>query len=71
MEDMVKFGKAIENEQIHVYYILGVVSAIRPEHLLRLRVKLFDKNNNMINTWMKTFGKKTFSSHSTRQRLKH
>jgi integrase len=60
LDDMVKFGRAIENERIRVYYYLGVVSAIRPEHLLRLRKKLFDKNNNMINTWMKTFGKKNF-----------
>ena len=60
LEQMVKFGKAIENERIRVYYYLGVVSAIRPEHLLRLRKGLFDTENRMINTWMKTFGKKNF-----------
>jgi hypothetical protein len=43
LEDMVTFGKAIENERIRMYYYLGVVSAIRPEHLLRLRKGLFDK----------------------------
>jgi hypothetical protein len=34
LEEMVKFGKAIENDKIKVYYYLGVVSAIRPEHCL-------------------------------------
>lgn len=60
LEDMVTFGKALDNERVQVYYYLGVVSAIRPEHLLRLRKGLFDKSNNMINTFMKTFGKKNF-----------
>lgn len=60
LKDMVTFGKAIENKRIQVYYYLGCVSAIRPEHLLRLTVKLFDTKNNMINTFMKTFGKKNF-----------
>lgn len=60
LEDMVKFGKAIRHKRTKIYYYLGCTSAIRPEHLLRLRKKLFDKSNNMINTWMKTFGKKNF-----------
>jgi len=60
LEQMVKFGKTIDNERIQVYYYLGIVSAIRPEHLLRLTKGLFDTENRMINTWMKTFGKKNF-----------
>ena len=60
LEDMVTFGKAIQNERVKIYYYMGVVSAIRPEHLLRLRKGLFDIQNNMINTFMKTFGKKNF-----------
>ena len=60
LEQMIKFGKAIENERIQVYYYMGIVSAIRPEHLLRLTKGLFDTENRMINTWMKTFGKKNF-----------
>jgi integrase len=60
LEDMVKFGKAIRHKRTRIYYYLGCVSAIRPEHLLRLRKGLFDKQNNMINTWQKTFGKKNF-----------
>ena len=60
LEDMVSFGKALTNERIKIYYYLGTVSAIRPEHLLRLRKGLFDRENNMINTFMKTFGKKNF-----------
>ncbi|MGD0644548.1 MAG: hypothetical protein ABSA75_06555 [Candidatus Bathyarchaeia archaeon] len=58
LADMVTFGRAIKNKRIQVYYYLGVVSAIRPEHLLRLRKDRFDKENKMINTFMKTFGKK-------------
>jgi len=60
LEDMIKFGKAITHKRTRIYYYLGVTSAIRPEHLLRLRKSLFDKNNNMVNTWQKTFGKKNF-----------
>jgi len=60
LEDMVKFGKAIHHKRTKIYYYLGCVSAIRPEHLLRLRKSLFDKQNNMINTFQKTFGKKNF-----------
>ena len=60
LSDMVRFGKAITNKRIQVYYYLGVVSAIRPEHLCRLSKNLFDTENRMINTWMKTFGKKNF-----------
>jgi intergrase/recombinase len=60
LQDMVTFGKAIQNERVQTYYYLGIVSAIRPEHMLRLTKGLFDAQNNMINTWMKTFGKKNF-----------
>jgi hypothetical protein len=60
LEEMQKFGKAITHKRTKIYYYLGVTSAIRPEHLLRLRKSLFDKSNNMVNTWMKTFGKKNF-----------
>jgi integrase len=59
-EDVLKFHDAISNDRVKFYFELGIVSAIRPEHLLRLTKKLFDKPNRMINTWMKTFGKKNF-----------
>jgi integrase len=59
-EEMLKFHDAIENDRIRFFFELGTVSAIRPEHLLRLTKKLFDKPNRMINTWMKTFSKKNF-----------
>jgi len=59
-EEMLKFHDAIDNEKIRFYFELGTVSAIRPEHLLRLTKNLFDVPNRMINTWQKTFGKKNF-----------
>jgi len=60
LEEIKIFGKAIKNKKVKVYYYLGVVSAIRPEHILRLYKSLFDKQNNMINTFQKTFSKKNF-----------
>jgi len=60
LEEMLTFGKAIENKRVQAFYYLGIVSAIRPEHMLRLKKGLFDKNNNMINTWMKEFSNKNF-----------
>lgn len=59
-EDMITFGKALSNPRIQAFYYLGIVSAIRKEHILRLRKGLFDTQNNMINTFMKTYGKKNF-----------
>lgn len=59
-EDVLKFHDAIENERVRFYFELGIVSAIRPEHLLRLTKKLFDRPNRMINTWQKVFTKKNF-----------
>jgi integrase len=59
-EDVLKFHDAISNDRVKFYFELGIVSAIRPEHLLRLTKKLFDRPNRMINTWQKTFGKKNF-----------
>jgi hypothetical protein len=60
LEEMQTFGKAIENERICMYYYIGSVTTIRPEHLTRLYKSLFDRQNNMINTFQKTFGKKNF-----------
>jgi integrase len=59
-EEILKFHDAISNDRVKFYFELGIVSAIRPEHLLRLTKKLFDRPNRMINTWQKTFGKKNF-----------
>jgi integrase len=59
-EDVLKFHDAIENESLQFYFELGINTAIRPEHLLRLTKKLFDTKNRMINTWQKSFSKKNF-----------
>jgi integrase len=67
LEDLTKFKNALTSDQytfnaetIVFYFELAVQSAIRPEHLLRLRKNLFDLKNRQINTWMKTFSKKNF-----------
>jgi integrase len=59
-EDMLKLHDTITNDRVKFYFELGIVSAIRPEHLLRLTKRLFDKPNRMINTWQKVFTKKNF-----------
>lgn len=59
LQEMIDFGKAL-NPEIQPFYYIGLVSAIRKEHLLRLTKNLFDTQNNMINTFMKTFSKKNF-----------
>jgi len=59
-EDVLKFHDAISNDRVKFYFELGIVTAIRPEHITRLTKKLFDRPNRMINTWMKTFSKKNF-----------
>ena len=60
LEEVKKFGESIDNPIVKLYYRLGVVSAIRPEHLLRLTKGLIDRQNNMINTFQKTFSQKNF-----------
>jgi integrase len=59
-EDVLKFRDVIDSETIRFYYELGIQTAIRPEHLLRLRKNLFDLQNRQVNTWQKTFSKKNF-----------
>lgn len=59
-DDVLKFDRAIRNERVRFYFRLGIVSAIRPEHLLRLTKRLFDTQNRMINTFQKKFTKKNF-----------
>jgi intergrase/recombinase len=58
-EDVLKFRDALDNDY-KFYFELGIMTAIRPEHLLRLFKRLFDKPNRMVNTWQKTFSKKNF-----------
>jgi hypothetical protein len=71
-EEMLKFHDALGNERLKFYFELGTVSVIRPEHLLRLTKRLFDRPNRMINTWQKTFSKKNFffSFYTENMRLK-
>jgi integrase len=60
LEDVRKFAKELRNKTLKFYFELGIISGIRPEHLLKLYKSLFDTQNNMINTFQKTFGKKNF-----------
>jgi len=60
LEQIQKFGKEITHKRIQLYFYTGIVTAIRPQHLLRLTKGLFDRENNMITTWQKTFGIKNF-----------
>lgn len=59
-DDMITFGKAIKNKKVQMYYYVSVVSAMRPEHVLRLTKNLFDTRHRTINTWMKEFSNKNF-----------
>lgn len=59
-DDMIAFGKAIKNKKVQLYYYISVVSAMRPEHVLRIRKNLFDTRHRVINTWMKEFSNKNF-----------
>ena len=59
LEDVKAFRNALDTEY-KFYFELGIMTAIRPEHLLRLTKKLFDTRNRQVNTWQKTFSKKNF-----------
>ena len=59
-DEVLRFRDALGNDRIRFYFEFGIVTAIRPEHLLRLTKNLIDTRNRMINTWMKTFTKKNF-----------
>jgi integrase len=59
-EDVLKFHDAIEENSVRFYFELGINTAIRPEHMLKLTKRLFDVQNRMVNTWQKTFSKKNF-----------
>jgi hypothetical protein len=59
-ESVLKFRDALDSDKMRFYFELGIMIAIRPEHLLRLQKRLFDTPNRMVNTWQKTFSKKNF-----------
>jgi integrase len=60
LEQIRAFDKALTHEEINLFYRLAIVSAVRPQHILRLTKKLFDLENRQINTWQKEYGRKNF-----------
>jgi len=60
LEEIQIFYEALDDSKIKLYYHLATVSAIRPEHLLKLTKGLFDRRNNMINTFQKEYSQKNF-----------